>query len=162
MSAPILKGLISYLASELEVTVWDGEIPRYATTGSAINQSATETPSLWPAIRATMQEGFQREYTTENAYLDTGTVTVQIWSTTRTSVDSSMSSIETLLGTYMAWSSISTLLGGPTTDPFYIVDLLLDNWSVVQEEELRVNLSSLLYRCDMRYRVRMHGSLTFS
>ncbi len=164
MAAPIIKGLITYLTNELELTVWDGEVPRYAVPGTAINQNAVTVPTTWPVVQGTIVEpGFSRAYTTENAYTDDGTISVSIWAVQRTDVDTILNLIETQLGSYSAWTDISGLLTeGLAGNPYYIIQMELVNWCVVQEEGVRIGLSDYLYRGDMKYFVQLHGALAYT
>jgi len=158
MPAPILGSLITYITDQIDVSVWDGEIPRQSTDGVAINQAGGNL--IWPAIRAIMQEpGFERTYTTEDAYGDDGDVTIQIWAVQRSQVQTTMNTLETLLAPAATWAAISQTLGGPPTNPYYIIQMELMNWVIVAEEEKRLNFSDLLYRGDMRYNIQIHGAL---
>jgi hypothetical protein len=156
MTAPITKALVEYIQQELDIEVWDGEVPRFTTTGAAINQNSATTPSSWPVVRAVIQEpGFNRNYTFTNAYLDDGDVLIQVWGTTRAQVQTQVNSLESLLlPTPDVWAEIDVYLG----TPFYIVQMELLPYWIGQEEELRLNMSSLLYRGDMRYNVQIHGN----
>ncbi len=163
MAIPIIKGLITFLTTELELTVWDGEIPRYAVPGTAINQNAVTVPTTWPVVQAKIVEpGFNRSYTTENSYKDTGTIGVSIWAVQRSDVDIMLGRIESKLGDYNAWTGISALLGGPSTDPNYVIQMLMTSWCVVQEEGTRIGFDDYLYRGDMRYDIDLHGHLDFT
>lgn len=160
MPAPIIDGLITFITTQLPITVWDGEIPRYATTGTPISPSAAVVvPSTWPAIKCYMEEsGFNREWTTEDPYTDTGEIHLLIWSTTRVSAESTMNTLEALLAQAASWAQVQ--LGGPAENPFYIIQMLLLRWYSGQEEEIRTGLSQLLYRCDLHYEVMIHGILS--
>lgn len=160
MTAPITYALVTYIQTELDIVVWDAEIPRQNTSGNAINKDAVVTPSVWPAVRAVIQEpGFNRAYQFGDAYDDTGTVKVQVWGVSRASVQTAMDSIEELLATNQSWMGISALLGGPSVNPYYIIQMLLDSYWIGQEEELRIDDSSLLYRADLSYMVQIHGAI---
>jgi len=161
MPAPILGSLITYISEELEVSVWDGEVPRQSTDGTAINQAGGNL--IWPAINAVIKPpGFERSYTFEEAYLDDGDVTVQIWAVQRSQVQTMMNRIEVLLAPPNAWGDISATLGGMPTNPYYIVQMELMNWAIESEEGKRLNFSDLLYRGDMRYNIQIHGALSLS
>lgn len=156
MTAPITKALVEFIQQELDIEVWDGEVPRFTTTGAAINQSSSTTPSSWPVVRAVIQEpGFTRNYTFTDAYLDDGDVLIQVWGTTRAQVQTQLNAIEgLLLPEPDTWSEIDVYLGAG----YKIVQIELLPYWIGQEEELRINMSSLLYRADMRYNIQIHGN----
>jgi hypothetical protein len=156
MSAPITKALVEYMTAELDIVVWDGEVPRFTTAGAAINQSSSTSPSSWPVVRVVIQEpGFTRNYTFTTAYLDDGDVLIQVWGTTRAQVQTQLDAIEgLLLASPDTWAEIDVYLGSD----YKIVQMELLPYWIGQEEELRINLSSLLYRADMRFNVQIHGN----
>lgn len=159
MPAPIINGLITFLNAQLNVTVWDGEVPRYDTAGNAINPSVVTTPADWPVVKLFMQEGgFDRTWTTEDPYSDEGEILIQVWGVSRASVETLMNRIEALLAQASSWSQIQ--LGGPTINPFYVIQMLLLKWYSGQEEGLRSSLSELLYRGDLHYSVMIHGAIS--
>lgn len=160
MPAPIITGLINLMVSKLSITVFDGEIPRDNTDSSAINPSATSgvIPN-WPVVRVTMpDDGFEREWTTEDPYTDTGIILIQVWGTSRTQTEVLLNSIEALFAQASKWAEVS--LGGPVTNPYYIIQMLLQKWYSGQEEGVRTSASQLLYRCDLYYYVQIHGAVS--
>jgi hypothetical protein len=163
MPAPIVGRLIDFITSQLSVTVWDGEVPRFstqATLSKPIRPSTVTTPPVWPVIKLYMEEsGFAREWTTEDPYTDLGEIHILVWSTMRAEVENLMNQLEMLLALAGNWAQISTTLGGPAQNPYYIIQMLLLRWYSGQEEDIRTGLSQLLYRGDMHYEVMLHGAI---
>lgn len=158
MPAPIIKGLITYITSQLPITVWDGEIPRTDTTNVVITPETVSVPADWPVIKVFMEEGgFTRTWTTEDPYDDRGEILIQIWGITRVSAETAMNTIEALLAQASNWAAIP--LGGDMMNPNYVIQLLLMRWYSGQEEGVRTGLSQLLYRCDMHYDCMIHGAI---
>jgi hypothetical protein len=156
MPAPIIGGMIQFLNTKLAVTVWDGEVPRLAANGKPV---APDNPANWPAIKLFMPDsGFDRHNTTEDPYDDEGEVLVQCWGTSRVQAESVMNQVEALLVLENNWALIQ--LGGPSFNPFVIVQIILRNWCSVQEPQgQRTAASVFLYRCDMHYKVTIHGDV---
>jgi hypothetical protein len=157
--APVVKALGDFLAAQLNVSVWDGEIPRYDTSGNPINPDSTVLPADWPVVKVNYKEpGFTREWTFEDPYTDTGTVMIQLWGTSRTQVETLMDGVEALLAQASNWVAGGPIaLGGPDSNPNYIIHLLLERWWCGQEEGVRTDKSELLYRADMSYEMMIHG-----
>lgn len=159
MPVDIVNGLISYIAPLQLASVWDGEVPRYDATGNAINPESTVSPSVWPAIKLRMDEpGFQRTWTTEDPYDDAGNIEIRIWGTTRASVMTILNSLEAKFASYTNWRAVN--LGGPPSNPYYIIQMLLTRWTCIQEEEIRTGLSHLLYRGELDYYTQVHGAVS--
>ena len=159
MTAPIVKGVIDFVSSQANITVWDGEIPRYDTAGNAINPEATSSPTIWPVFDVSMSDaGFRRTWTMADPYDDQGEILLQIWGTTRAQVESAKNTVEALLVNAENWQQIQ--LGGPAINPFYVIQMLLSSWCIVQEQGLRSGLSKLLYRCDMHLDTMIHGIIS--
>jgi hypothetical protein len=158
MPAPIIDGLITYLSVTTGANVWDGEVQRTSPSGLPVNPETLTVPSVWPAIKVFMPEGgFNREWTTEDPYTDTGEILIQIWDTARVGSEALMNTIETLFAQAAVWAQIP--LGGDPQNPYYIIQMLLLNWYSGQEEGVRTGLSQFLYRCDLRYEVMIHGAI---
>ncbi len=161
MPAPVINGIINFLVQKLDINIWEGEIPRYDQNGQPIFPGTTTNPANWPIVKLTMPEsGFQREWTFLDPYDDKGTILIQIWGTTRASVEALMNSIEAQLAQATNWAQIQ--LGGPAANPYYVISLLLENWYCVQEEGVRTNLSTYLYRGEMKYTADIHGAIPTS
>lgn len=163
MPAPIIEGFINYIAAQLNVSVWDGEVPRYDTSGNKISPTSTTTPTDWPVVKLFMQPGgFSREWTTEDPYTDRGELLIQIWATSRVQLEDPttgmLNRMEQLLASATNWTQIN--LGGPNTNPYYVIACLLTNWYSGQEEGVRTQQGELLYRADMHYDVMIHGSVS--
>lgn len=158
MPAPIINGLITYITQQLNVTCWDGEIPRQDVQGNTVNPDSNTSPSDWPLVKVYMKEGgFTRTWTTEDPYDDIGQILIQVWGTSRVQSETLMDSIETLLAQASNWAQVP--LGGPNDNPYYIISMLLTTWYSGQEEGVRTSKSELLYRCDMNYDVMIHGAV---
>src|SRR5436309_1910085 len=129
MPAPIITGLITFISQQTGVVCWDGEVPRYDVQGNPINPSQTvSTPPEWPVYKVYMKEGgFTREYTFEDPYSDEGEILIQIWGTTRQQLEDpatgAMNVIEALLNQATNWPLIP--LGGPQSNPYYVISCLL-------------------------------------
>jgi len=160
MPAPVITGFVNFLTSQIpNITVWDGEIPRYDTSGNPLNPEAVTIPPIWPAIKLIMVEpGFQRTWTTEDPYDDRGEILIQVYATSRASLDPVMNQIEALLAQASNWSLIN--LGGPLVNPFYVIQALLIRWWSGQEEGVRTGKSQLLYRGELHYDVMIHGVIS--
>ena len=160
MPAPIIDGLITFIAQQLNISVWDGEVPRYDVNGNPINPTSIVAPKDWPVVRVTMPEsGFSRTWTTEDPYTDEGDVTIQVWATGRSAAETQMNSIEALLAQAINWSQIP-LTGGSSDNPYYVIQLLLKSWTSVQLEGERTASGELLYRCDLNYSCMIHGAIS--
>lgn len=179
MPAPIVKAFGDFIANNLNVVVWDGEIPRYDTAGNPISPEATQVgvPN-WPVIKVYMKEpGFERELTFEDPYSERGEVLIEMYATNRNQLETPPSGansnqtdtpsglldrIERLLAQASNWGQngpLSQLLGGPPTNPFYVIDCALGTWWCGQEEGIRTARSERLYRADMHYVVAVHGAV---
>ncbi len=167
MPAQIINAVISYIQANTtpKLTVWDGEIPRYDTGGNPIFPGALTTPTVWPVFQVKMPEsGFKRTWTTEDAYDDLGELTVTIYAITRADVEKQMNVIEALLATGHGWADLSVnFLAGanPGVNPYYIIQMLLDDWYCIMEEGVRTAMSDYLYRGGLIYRpTHIHGAIS--
>lgn len=163
MPAPIVSGLCNFISSNFSVVVWDGEVPRYDPSGRPINPDSTVTPTTWPVVRVFMSEqGFTREWTTEDPFTDRGEILVQVWATNRADVESALSNIEGLLAKATNWQQIN--LGGDPSNPNYVIQLLLTRWCSVPDMgptgQERTSKSELLYRGDLYYDCMIHGAVS--
>ncbi len=161
MPARIIKGLITYITAQTGFTCWDGEVPRYSTQDVAINPEALTTPVTWPIVKVFMNEGgFGREWTFEDPYSDEGQILIQVWGTSRDSVEDVLDALELLLASATNWKAIP--LGGDVTNPNYVISMLLLSWYSGQEEGTRTATGELLYRGDLHYQCRIHGAVPTS
>lgn len=164
MISPIVGGLIAYLAPQLassmgtaSFSVWDGEVPRYDTSGNAVGpQNALGS---WPAISLEMEEpGLHRTHVIgASAVKDEGYILVQVWSTTREQTEEVMGYVETALESQVT-VTIETDLGGPPNNPNYVIECSLETWWSGQDKYYRTANSQLLYRGDMRFATRVHSN----
>lgn len=157
MPAPIINGLITFVAAQLHAEVWDGEVPRTDPQGNPISPSApVNSPSTWPVIKLYMKDaGFHRSWNQDDPFTDEGSILIQVWGTTRASSEALMNRIEALFALETNWALIE--LGGDVSNPNYVIQMLLTDWCSVQEEQLRTEQSQLLYRADMHYNCMVHG-----
>jgi len=166
MLPPIVMGLTNFLMvpGNLDAEVWDGEVPRFDTAGNPINpDSAIAGPSIFPVVTLNMTEGgMRRTWTTLDAYDDRGEILIQVYGTSRLSVEGTMGTIEELLAQASNWLKSQINMGGPTTNPFYIIQILLDTWTCIRETEVRLAGSQLCYRGDMHYDCHVHGAVSTS
>lgn len=161
MPAPIVQGALNFMLQQLNVNVWDGEVPRFDLNGNPINPQATTSPSDWPVVTAKLlDQPVSRNYTFEDAYDDEGPLLIQIWGFRRDSTEPLMDQIEALFYNVTNWPLVAfTPAGGEGTNPYYVVSMLLTDWTSVQEEGVRLAGGQLCYRCDMHYQIDVHGAL---
>jgi len=155
MPTPIVGGLIQYLNQQLATTVWDGEVPRLAPNGQPISPS---NPGTWPVIKVFMPEsGFDVSWTFENPYSEQGEILIQTWGTSRSQAEATMTQIFNLFANENNWQNV--VLGGPISNPFRLIQMLLRNWCSLQEGSRTAN-SEYLYRCDLHYTATVHAVVT--
>lgn len=151
-----LTGAIAlWLGRELGISVWDGETPRTDSGGQPIKPNSG-VPNSWPVVKVWMQTPFKREWTFEDPWSEQGTVKVNVWATSKTQCKNLASQIEELLASIANWASID--LGGPDENKNYAIQVLLDDWWLEQEKDVRTDTSQLLFRCDMNYNCMVHGA----
>lgn len=160
MPAPIISGVIQYITTNINVVVWDAEVPRYDTSGHPINPDSSVLPSNWPVIQVTMSDsGFQRSWTFTDPYSDEGEITIKVWDVSRSGVESLLSSLEVLFASTSGWANIP-LTGGPSLNPYYVIEMLLTSWCSVQEDSpARTSKSEFIYRGELRYNCMIHGAV---
>lgn len=165
MPAPVINGLVTYISDQLNVTVWDGEVPRQGTDGTDITPETPQDTGLWPAINVVMPEaGLDRELTFEDAWIDSGDLSVVCWATTREDLEGTTSNggnglltrIEALLNIDKNVANIPLGLA-PNGDAYYVAKMNFKNWTCYQEQEVRTNLSQLLYHGRITYEIGVHG-----
>jgi hypothetical protein len=107
-------------------------------------------------------EGFDREWTTEDAYTDTGEIVIQTWTTNRADLETALTNIELLCAQATLWETIA--LAGDQRNPQYVIQMLLNKWTAVAdwgpEGQERTDQSELLYRGDLHYYVQIHGAVS--
>ena len=168
MPASVVYGFQQFITANLpNVLCYDGEIPRYTTAGVAINPG--QSPPAWPVVKVyTPEPGFSREDTTEDPYTDTGEVAIIVYGTTRQQLEGTINNPETglinqleaLFAQASLWGSI--LQGGDSTNPYYVIRLILERWWTGQEEGVRTADSALLYRGELHYTTWIHGAISTS
>jgi len=164
MPAPIVGALEQFIGSQLGITVWDGEVPRYDPAGNAVNPESITVPSDWPVFAISMTEGgFSRNNTTESAYDDQGPILMRAWATTREEANDVSDRLESLFADLTNWLKILTPAAAPSpggpSRPYYVISILLTGWTVVQEKNFRLQNGQLLYRADQTYSVNIHGNI---
>lgn len=146
MAADIVGGLHTFLSDQLSIEVWDGEIPRKDTDDVAID------PTTLPVYQAAMTEaGMQRSYTTESVYADEGEIIIRVFGKTRLVTHTNTALIDELLNDSANWDQI--VVG--TTNRIY--HCLVDSWTVVQMEGIRLRDGSLLYKGELRVNLGVEG-----
>lgn len=169
MVAPIEKGLITYVQNQLSINVWDGEIPRQDGTGADIDPEAL--PTDWPAVTVELPEnGLQRKWSFEGPYSDEGTISILVFGAAgnvtegRAQTRKAVCNIEVLLAREDNWINILTGVADELGNAvYYVIDLLLDRWTVVQQPgpsgALRTKTGEIIYRGEMWYEVKIHGEV---
>jgi len=161
MAAGIINALCRWVANNVGITVWDGEVHRYDPQGQTVGPDSSGGSSDWPVVKFSMPpRAFKRHNTFEPPYYDQGIIVCQIWHNTREEAEKTMDRIEAPLNVFANWTAISALIPSPYRgNPHYIVSLLLDDWASYQVEGVRTQKSELIYTCEMYYAVVLHGSL---
>lgn len=163
MPAPIISALVQYLSgsTQLNASVWEGETPRYDALGNP-NPDSITIPSSWPVFNIEMPEsGMMRDETTEDPYDERGDMMLRIWATGRAQCESLLGTADGLVAGAQGWAAISAFLtGGPVTNPYRIIQILIKGWTCVQEKEIRTKKSELLYRGDLLLDVHIHGAIS--
>ena len=170
MPAPIIGGIGSFIQQQLNVTWWDGEVPRYDVNGVAINPDATGTnPPDWPVVQVDMPEsGFDRNPTFEDPYDDEGTINITIYGITRLQTETTMCNIEELFYRASNWPLMSLPLTSPNSqnanNPYYVIKMLLRSWYSINDKYVRLmsnnSPSALCYRAGLAYDVDIHGAIS--
>lgn len=134
----ITKDLISFIEDQIDnLVLWEGEIPRR-------NESAVELDdSQFPSYLIEMQEsGFQREWTMEDTYTDTGSITIHIFSTTKNQAKQKLDEIEQLLNQEKHWRNVMS-------DPDELIQFLAESWYLGQMREIRTKQRNFIYTARM-------------
>ena len=162
MAAGIITALCTWVAENGAMTVWDGEAHRYDAQGQSVGPDGSAGQSGWPVVKFTMPDkaAFRRKWNFEDTYHDEGVITCQIWHHTRALAEKTMDKIETLLAVYDNWAAIGRLIPSPYVEnPHYVIQMLLESWSSVQEEGIRTMKSELIYKCELIYMCYLHGAI---
>jgi hypothetical protein len=159
-------GFHQFIQAQLtDVVCWDGEIPRYTAAGTPINPG--QSPPSWPVVKVfTPEPGFLRQDTFEDPYSDEGKVQIVCYGTTRQQLEGTVQNpgsglwnrLEALFAQASLWGSV--LVGGPSVNPYYVVQMVLVRWWCGQEEGVRTADSSLLYRAELEYETTVHGAVS--
>lgn len=156
MAARLITGVINRLLEEFAdipgLQVWDGEVPRQNTDGTAVTVPQG-FPTQFPVVRVAITEaGVSREWQFENTYCDMGdTLNVILWDVTREQVEDYLDRVEALFA--KNWGEIDV---GSGYDVFH---LLLLRWWSGQEEGVRVRTGQLLYRAELQYEFKINGAI---
>lgn len=161
MPAPVTQCLLQYMASELEIVVWGEEVPRYDASGNPINPQAATDPSVWPVVTCVMEPpGMRRTCTFTDAYDDAGSIRIQVWGTTKASVQTVYDDIEELWASASNWQSVIFNPAGNNANPFYVIQMLLQDYWIGQVEGERLSKSLLCFRGDLVYSpCQIHGAI---
>lgn len=166
MIPPIVGGLISYLTPILanseglpQASIWDGETPRWDAQGNAVGP--TNVTGSWPMVSLQMQEpGFKRKYAVgTNPTCDEGIIVIQMWAVTREEVEDLMTVLSEAMEAQII-VYIDVAIGGPSNNPNYVIQSLLETYWSGQDKDYRTSTSQLLYRGDLYFRLTVHGSTT--
>lgn len=164
MPAPVTQMLMQFMEAQIDIVAWEGpEVPRYNTDGSAINpQATTADPATWPVVTCTIEPpGFRRKWTFPDPYDDEGTVKISVYGTTKLSVQTTMDDIEALWASVTNWQNVTFTPPGDTSNPYYLIQMLLDTWWLGQEEGVRLSRSLLCFRGDLIYNpCHIHGAIS--
>lgn len=170
MPCPIVMGFIEFLASNtnLNASIWDGEVPRYDVAGKPINPDSTATnPSNWPAIHLYQQEpGFARTWSFANSYDDDGQMFIELFAIGRLAAEALTTQIEVLLAQEANWVAITALLGdSPDGAPpgYGLAKCLLSRWytgmNMIGNACQRSAKGELIYKGQLTYDVSINGSV---
>ncbi len=163
MPAPVVGGFIVYLSPLIAVdqgtdtfNVWDGEVPRYDLAGNPVGP--TNTQGSWPAVGLSMEEpGFTCGNTFTNNVDEQGSILIQVYATTREESEDLMMFIWQVMSLQISLFT-QVDIGGEPGNVNYVAECLLDTWWSGQDANNRTATSQLLYRCDLRFRVRIRTS----
>lgn len=157
MPVPVVMAVLRRISSALDIPVWDGEVQRQNTDGADITPSATEAQG-WPAVKVEMSEaGATVEWNFEDPVVETGNngLTVTVYATTREQLDGTLDT-STNVYTPGLLNDIFVLLAREWSlvvlgEGMYVMKMLLESWTSVQEKQLRTQQGQLLYRGELRY-----------
>ena len=156
MPSPIIKGFVEYLQapSQLNIDVYDGELPRFDTVGDPI------TLSTAPAFAVEMTEqGMQRTRTFADPYSDEGPLQFYIFTNTRNATQALLNQLEGLLVNANNWPLIA-LPGGPSANPYYIQDIAWGNWTNILMPNIRDQNSNYIYLGHVICQITVHGAIS--
>ncbi len=159
MPAPVTAGFMQFMIDQLQINPWDGEVPRYDVLGNPINPDSTVTnPSDWPVVICKLGGDMHRTSTFLSPYHDDGPVVIEIWGTTKQQVQTVLANIEALWAFEANWFRVP-LSGGPASNPFYVVQMMLVDWTLRQEENVRLASSQLAFYGHLKYDAIIHGAV---
>ncbi len=160
MIPPIVRGLIVYLEpllasamNKANVSIWDGEVPRFDANGNPVDPSNAD--GSWPVIQLEMSpSGMNRNHTFTDAVKDIGNFEVIVYGTTRAEVESTMNLIDGTLGQGIN-IQLTADFDGPPGNPNYTYDCSLQRY-VCRMEPGRTAQSLFLYKGEMEWTVKIH------
>lgn len=148
MPAPVISGFVDFIQKNLNIDVWEGEVPRVDEAGTTVVLIDNT-----PIFRVTMEEsGFAVDPNFENTRTDDGIINIEIWTTARQDTEGYLEVLDTLFSNSSNWPAIQ--MGAN----FTVYSLLLERWYSGQEEDIRTRDNDLLYRGDLRYQVGINGA----
>ncbi len=163
MPAPILGALGYYFSNTLGIQTWPEEVPRYDTSGVAINPGATSSPSIWPAVTIVIAGKVNRDNTFENAYGEESPILITAWGTTREEVETAMSTIEAALVQAVNWAYQGSPIGVAFVTlgfpQYWLFDMEVGQWTSQQRQLERLADSQLCWTAEMDMIVKMHGQI---
>lgn len=172
MPVNIVGAMITFLQSQqftlggvlTNVSVWDGEVPRYDVNGNPINPAANygSFPKSWPVITAKMDEaGFAIGRQTEDPTDEQGQLMIEVWGISRAQVHPVLQQIYALLAQASNWGqdyNPQTInMGGDPRNPDYVIDMRPQAWTVVCREGERTDASQFIYYGAIRYEPMCHS-----
>lgn len=159
-----MAALCQFLGEEMEISAWDGEVPRTDNNGDPITPDSAVVPSGWPVIKGVIVEpGFRRATNVGCApYDEEGQVALSLWATSKVQAQALMDQVDELLAFMPNWAVASEYLGGDPTNPYYFVEISLREWWLGDSKGERTAKSELLFRADMLYFIRVHGAVRVS
>jgi hypothetical protein len=151
MPAPVISSLQSFITANLPQFqfVWEGEVPRQDPNGVNIVPE-NDFPVL--EIKIDPGAGFVIQRQTEDAYDESGMVWFEIYDTTLASVESQVQQLYALFYNSSNWPNIIT------ADGYFVFDMIPLKWTYGEEENVRTQNSSLLFKGELMYKMCIHGS----
>ncbi len=150
MPADVLGSLITFIEQQLTIDCWDGEIPRQDTSGNEITLPASK-----PIFKVVMTEqGLERDWTLEDAYSDSGEMTIYLWATTRAMIQLWLGNLETLLAQSTNWPLIIT------AQPYNVIQVLITRWTNLMLENVRAKGSQYIYEGRLSFIMMVHGEVS--
>ena len=160
MIPPVTQMMLAFMKDQLDINAWEIEVPRFDSSAQPINPQATQTPSAWPVVTCDIEGSMNRNWNCgTDPYDDEGTVKIQVWGTTKASVQTAYSAIEELWAAERNWWNVDFSPAGVASNPFFVVAMMLKTWWLGQEKDVRLSGSLLCFRGELNYAARIHGAV---